>query len=282
MRCRKVREAAGIGYEVRLFPQYAKHVFHAKQVAAALCFPLFFVQTAAQAAVSVEIGDAAPVQQSAIAVLTAEAEREYEVITKSLGMTSLPDIRIVVTRAFEGIEVEISQSYPELLLILIPPHIIQRRLVPLAHELTHVIAGPAVDDVLSEGLAVYYHERFGADPAFPNFGDPLDHALPEALKARYGTQDVAAAVEAFSREFGSATDKIVTLSSWIYEIDDQDARSLAYIVAGSYVRFLIETMLEGDTRKFLELYRSGDYRSALGISADETWDRWLKTLPEVR
>lgn len=250
-----------------------------KWAAVVLGAHLFFVQTTAQAAVSVEIGDAAPIQESAIAALAAEAEREYEAITNSLGMTSLPDIRIVVTRAFEGIEVEISQSYPESLLILIPPHIIQRRFVPLAHELTHVIAGPAADDVLSEGLAVYYQERFGADPAFPNFGDPLDHALPEALKARYGTQDIAAAVGAFSREFGASTDKMVTLSSWIYDIDDQDARSLAYIVAGSYVRFLIEKMFEGDTRKFLGLYRSGDYRSALGISADETWDRWLKTLP---
>ncbi|MBI2737105.1 MAG: hypothetical protein HYX38_11250 [Rhodospirillales bacterium] len=81
----------------------------------------------AQAAVSVEIGDAAPVQQSGIAALMAEAEREYEAIIKSLGMMSSPNIRIVVTRAFEGSEVEISQSYPDSLLILIPPHIIERR-----------------------------------------------------------------------------------------------------------------------------------------------------------
>lgn len=193
-------------------------------------------------------------------------------------MTSFPNIRIVVTRAFERSEVEISQSYPDSLLILIPPHIIEQRIVPLAHELTHVIAGSAADDVLAEGLAVYYQERFGADPAFPNFGDPLDHALPEALMARYGTQDIAAAVEAFSRELGSAADRSKILSSWIADIDSQDARALAYIVAGSYVRFLIEVLFEGDSHKFLELYRSGDYSSALGISADETWDRWLKTL----
>lgn len=234
---------------------------------------------AAQAAVSVEIGDAAPVPQSAVVALAVEAKHAYDAITKSLRMTSFPNIRIVVTKTFDGTEVKISQSYPRLLLILIPPHIIQRRIVPLAHELTHVIAGPAADDILSEGLAVYYHEKFGTDPAFPNFGDPLDHALPEALKARFKTQDVAAAAEAFSHELGATTDKTATLTDWIDDIDNQDARALAYIVAGSYVRFLIETMFEGDTRKFLELYRSGDYGSALGVSADETWGLWLKTLP---
>ncbi|MBI2737106.1 MAG: hypothetical protein HYX38_11255 [Rhodospirillales bacterium] len=126
---------------------------------------------------------------------------------------------------------------------------------------------------------MYYQERFGAGPAFPNFGDPLDHALPTALMARYRTQDIAAAVEAFSRELGSATDKSEILSSWIADIDSQDARALAYIIAGSYVRFLIETMFEGDSHKFLKLYRLGDYGSALGISANETWDRCLETLP---
>lgn len=39
---------------------------------------------------------------------------------------------------------------------------------------------------------------------------------------------------------------------------------MAYFVAGSYVRFLIETMFQGDARKFLELYRTGDYRAVLG------------------
>lgn len=109
-------------------------------------------------------------------------------------------------------------------------------------------------------------------------GNPLDHALPEALMARYGTQDIAAAVEAFSRELGSTTDRLKILSSWIADVDGRDARTLAYIVAGSYVRFLVEAMFDGDSHTFPELYRSGDYRSALGISADESWDRWVKTL----
>lgn len=239
--------------------------------------PLAFTPMPAHAAISVEVVEGAAVRVDEVTALRQEAASEYELIATFFGMDARPRIRIMVADMYQGNEVAVSQAYPDRFLIIIPPRILSRHIVPLAHELTHVIVGPADDDVLSEGLGVFAQEKFGRDPAFPNFGKPLRLSLLETLNARYGTKISSDAVEAFDRELGSNSHRSVLLSSWINDMENRDNRSLAYLTAGSYVTYLIDVAFRGDARAFLTLYRSGKYPAAF-TSADKVWADWLDTL----
>jgi hypothetical protein len=88
------------------------------------------------------------------------------------------------------------------------------------HEVVHVFA-PNANRFLAEGLAVYAHQHLGGGSAYPNFGEDLHRAA-----RKFADADVA------------TLERIETprrLQSGTLSNDD------AYIVAGSFVRFLIET-----------------------------------------
>ncbi len=88
------------------------------------------------------------------------------------------------------------------------------------HEMVHVFA-PNANRFLGEGLAVYAHEHLKGAEAYPNFGRDLHEAArPLAEKA-----DLA------------ALDRVATPKR--LETGDLDGDD-AYLVAGSFVRFLIE------------------------------------------
>lgn len=231
----------------------------------------------AQATISVEAADGTPINASALLALQSEAEHEAQAIAGALGVNLSETVQIVIAREFHGHRVEISQSYPEAFLIIIPPHVLARRIVPLAHELTHVIAGRGADEVLSEGLAIYHQEKFGSDPAFPNFGSPIEVALKEAIIARYGAKTWAKAVHDFEMELGPLSGRATLLSRWINDMDNNDDRQLAYLVAASYVGYLIESVFKGDAKAFFALYRSGGYAQAT-LSPEEAWSGWLQAL----
>lgn len=88
------------------------------------------------------------------------------------------------------------------------------------HEVTHVFA-PNGNRFLAEGLAVFAHAALGGPPAFPNFGADLD-AL---ARGHARTADLA------------ALDRLATPSRLsLPGLDERDA----YVVAGSFVRFLVD------------------------------------------
>jgi len=234
-------------------------------------------QSPAQAATSVEAAEGTAVSPSVLSALQSEAERETLAIAGALGVNLRETVQIVIAGEISGHRIEISQSYPEASLIIIPPHVLARRIVPLAHELTHVIAGPGADEVLSEGLAAYNQEKFGSDPAFPNLGTPIAVALKEAIITRYGARTWPEAVDKFEMELGSPSPGVILLSRWINDMDNGDNRTLAYLAAASYVGYLMETHLEGDMKAFYGLYRSGDYAQAM-LSPEEVWSGWLQAL----
>lgn len=99
------------------------------------------------------------------------------------------------------------------------------------HEVTHVFA-PNANRLLAEGLAVYAHEYLRGPPAYPNFGRSL-HAA-----ARPYTKQVDIA----------ALERIATPSQ--LQGSGLGGRE-AYLVAGSFVRFLIE---RHGIEKFRRLY----------------------------
>jgi hypothetical protein len=99
------------------------------------------------------------------------------------------------------------------------------------HEVVHVFA-PNANRFLAEGLAVYAHEHLGGAASYPNFGKDL-HLL--------------AAGHADDAEL-QALDRIPTPGR--VELDNLDGAA-SYMVAGSFVRYLIETR---GMEKFRALY----------------------------
>lgn len=90
----------------------------------------------------------------------------------------------------------------------------------IAHEITHVVA-PNANRFLAEGLAVYANSLFQSEPSYPNFGKDLAGEA-RALQER---ADIA------------ALERLATPTR--LQLADLDGRE-AYIVAGSFVGFLIE------------------------------------------
>lgn len=92
---------------------------------------------------------------------------------------------------------------------------VQRQRAATIHEVVHVFA-PNGNRFLAEGLAVYAHEKLGGPRAYPNFGQDLHVAA-----RRYASRADLAALDAISTPA---------------MLGDQNA----YVVAGSFVRHLIE------------------------------------------
>jgi len=103
--------------------------------------------------------------------------------------------------------------------VIFPASVVRRERAATVHEIVHVYA-PNANRFLAEGLAVYAHEKLGGPIAYPNFGASLHTAA-----APYAQADIA------------ALDRLATPSR--LELDRLAGRE-AYLVAGSFVRFLIE------------------------------------------
>ncbi len=101
----------------------------------------------------------------------------------------------------------------------------------ITHEIVHVLA-PNANRLLAEGLAVYAHDSQRGKPAYPNYGKNLT-AEARLLSAR--------------ADFG-ALERLATPTRLM--LPDFDSRD-AYIVAGSFVGFLIEKF---GLEKFRQLY----------------------------
>lgn len=138
----------------------------------------------------------------------------------------------------------------------------------ISHEITHVLA-PNANRFLAEGLAVYAHQSQHGEPAYPNFGKDLD-ALAKPLAAK---ADIA------------ALDRLASPDR--LQLKDLDERS-AYIVAGSFVGFLIE---RHTMELFRELYaltplaerrrNAGDverWRKVYGVPLQNLIDEWRASL----
>lgn len=126
----------------------------------------------------------------------------------------------------------------------------RKRRSPILHEVVHIFA-PNANRLLAEGLAVYAHEHLGGQPAYPTFGKDLhQEARPLAAGA-----DLA------------ALDTIVVPKG--LRIEDRKQQRRAYTVAGSFVRYLIET--EGFD-KFRTLYAITPMVPGERIPSDPT--RW--------
>jgi len=103
--------------------------------------------------------------------------------------------------------------------VMFPASVVRRGRAATVHEIVHVYA-PNANRFLAEGLAVYAHEKLGGPIAYPNFGASL-----HAAAAPYAQADI------------TALERLATPSR--LELDRLAGRE-AYLVAGSFVHFLIE------------------------------------------
>jgi len=154
--------------------------------------------------------------------------------------------------------------------MLFPTSMVTSGHVTTVHEVAHVFA-PNANRFLAEGLAVYAQDHLKGPPAFPNFGANLN-----ILARSYADRANLAVLDA------AATPKPPRLMSTTL-----DAREV-YIVAGSFVRFLIETY---GLPEFRELYamtplvpgqrRPGKldrWEKVYGLTMDELSSRWRESL----
>jgi hypothetical protein len=125
----------------------------------------------------------------------------------------------------------------------------------LLHEIVHIYA-PNNHRFLAEGLAVYLHTKLGGNPAFPNFGEDLRRSAARALS------------EAKSLEKLNSVRAPRALSSVMDE-------TTAYVLAGSFVGFLIE---RHGLPQFRSLYETENYEQVYGRSLDTLEKEWRLNL----
>lgn len=121
----------------------------------------------------------------------------------------------------------------------------------LLHEIVHIYA-PNDNRFLAEGLAVYLHQKLAGNRAFPNFGRTLDAEARERLPE----------LESLDRLNGVRTP--TPLGTVLRE-------QSAYILAGSFVGFLIETY---GLPEFRKLYETGAYEVVYGKSLEALEKEW--------
>jgi hypothetical protein len=125
----------------------------------------------------------------------------------------------------------------------------------LLHEVVHIYA-PNENRFLAEGLAVYLHNKLAGNPALPNLGENLGRAGRRSL---WGVSSLAALNEVRTpRPLGTVMDDMT-----------------AYILAGSFVEFLIE---KNGLAAFRSLYETADYEKVYGKSFATLEKEWRASL----
>jgi hypothetical protein len=127
----------------------------------------------------------------------------------------------------------------------------------LLHEIVHIYA-PNTNRFLAEGLAVYLHAKLASNPAFPNFGGDLRRL---AVRGLSGVESLDALNSVRTpRPLGTVMEE-----------------KTAYILAGSFVGFLIEQ--EG-LALFRSVYETGNYEKVYGKPLRTLEAAWRVSLRE--
>jgi hypothetical protein len=124
----------------------------------------------------------------------------------------------------------------------------------LLHEIVHVYA-PHENRFLAEGFAVYLQAKMGGNPSLPNEGQPLAKLARRHLP---------------SSEKMAELNEVRTPVPLGRVMDDMTA----YILAGSFVEFLIE---KHELARFRVLYETS-YENAYGKSFAELESEWRGAL----
>ena len=124
----------------------------------------------------------------------------------------------------------------------------------IIHEVTHLIAKHKNNSFFSEGLAVYFQERFGGFHGFPNFSVPLDDLVKNHENELIHIAKLKNDNDIF-RQIGT------------------ERRRIAYIEAGSFFNFLVVKYGE---KKLSDLHNSEslNYKTVYGKNIKELEVEW--------
>ena len=206
--------------------------------------------------------------------MTALAQRGDRVFAKlgSFFGRSIPEPVLINL----GTKHPVSKSYADKNTIGFPKSVVDRNIVIIAHEMTHLFMPEHHLEALREGIAVYAQDRFGEVTGYPNYGVDLDQAIRSRLKKRIDppVYSFSTAETFFRRARAPAGD--ANKLKW-KDINQADRRN-AYLLGGSFARYLLEVELHGDMARFRQLYMTGDVKSVTGKEIAEIEAAWLREI----
>lgn len=189
----------------------------------------------------------ANVSQSDIERVKKEAEKTLNLVCPILGIEKNKRIKIQI------VEGGICNAYGGV--VSLPIRFVTSKRAAIVHEVTHIIAKHENNRFFSEGLAVYFQERFGEDHGFPNFsGLPLDDLMRNHKDQFIPITELMNDNEVF-RQVGTKR------------------REIAYIEAGSFINFLVVKYGE---QKLADLHNSWtlNYKKIYGKNIKELEAEW--------
>ena len=189
------------------------------------------------------------VSQSDIERVKREGEKALNTICPILGIKKKKRIKINIVKG--GICKARNGA------VFLPIRFVTSKRAAIVHEVTHIVAKHEKNRFFSEGLAVYFQERFGEDNGFPNFSDrPLDDLVRSHEDQLMTITNLAKNNEIF-RQVGT------------------QQRRIAYIQAGSFINFLVEAYGE---QKLANLHNSWtlNYKKIYGKNIEELEVEWKK------
>jgi hypothetical protein len=191
------------------------------------------------------------VSQADIDRVRNEAEKALQNISLILGVQTDKSVNIRIVKG------GICNAYGGI--ISLPIWHVRNKKAAIVHEVTHIIASHSDNRFFSEGLAIYFQERFGEDQAFPSFsGVPLDELARTNKKRLFPINELSN-------------------SNYIFRQVGTEERKIAYIQTGSFFSFLIETYGEQKV-KALHNSVSLDYAKVYGKNLRELEREWKNHL----
>lgn len=188
----------------------------------------------------------AEVTEDDIEAVRGELKNAIKFIPQILGVKNRKTVKINIVD--EGI------CHTQEGIIFLPIQHIRGRSAAIVHELTHITARHGNNNFFSEGLAVYFQEKFGNFRSFPDFSIPLD----DSLRNHKG--------------------RLINLSTLkndneIFEQFETEKRRLAYIEAGSFINYLVVKFGE---KKLADLNKSSslNYKYIYGKTFEELETDW--------
>lgn len=187
------------------------------------------------------------ISQSDIERVKREGEKALNKVCPILGIKNKKRIKIQIVKG------GICNAYGGV--ISLPIRFVKSKQAAIIHEVTHIITKHENNKFFSEGIAIYFQERFGEDHGFPNFmGQNLDDLV---------------------RSHESQLIPITKLvnDNEIFGQVGTDRRRIAYIQAGSFFNFLVETYGE---QKLSDFHNSWtlNYKQIYGKNIEQLEIEW--------
>jgi hypothetical protein len=176
-----------------------------------------------------------------------EATNAVETITRVLGTKKPKKIKIKITES--GI-CRTSNGW-----ILLPIKHTRNKTAAIYHEVTHILAKHEDNRFFSEGMAIYFQEKYGEDCGFPNFS----------------CEELDAVLKRHSNNFVSI--KKLSRDNQVFREVGTEKRKIAYIEAGSFFSFLVKNYGE---IKLKDLHKSSslNYKKVYGQKIDKLEEEW--------